>query len=805
MSRPRWMKLLRDLSLARGRMMMLVAAIAASVFAVALMLSTFTVMTREMNANYLGTNPASAFIEVDQVDEALIEAVRQQPNIADAEATAWVNGRVEVAPDQWMPLLLFVVPDFAHARISTVSPEAGAFPPPDGTILVERAVLTLLDSIQIGDALTVQTPNGTTQPITISGTIHDPSLAPAWQEQTVYGYITPGTLAAFGEDTTLHILKITVSNQPESVSAIETTVEQLTGWLRTQGRVVDEIRIPPPLRHPHQSQMNTVMLVFLAFSVLALILSAVLTATMIGGLLAQQIRQIGIMKAIGARSGQIAALYLVLVMGLGLIAAVIGILPGMWAARGFSSVVAQLLNLNVYRYDVPLWVYGALLLMGVLLPLLVAIRPIRRATRVTVRATLSDYGTTAAAFGSSRFESWLSRIQGINSSVLLAFRNTFRRRSRLILSLSLLGAAGGMFMTGLNTSSGWDSYIRMAAADRHYDLEVRLNMPQSVEQMRALLGGVDGVAQVESWSLIPAALARPNGLDIVRTYPDGGHGSFSLRSVPDGSTFMNTPMLSGRWLQAGDVNRVVLNQSALALFPEASVGSTVTLLIEGQPIRLEVIGVVRQILSPAAAYVTPATFAAAAHMQPNLANAVRVAMTSSAPEFTAAVTQRIEQALSLAGISVRVAVSEVLLDNATSGHVFVFIVTLLLIAVVMAVVGLLGLTSSMSTSVIERTREFGIMRSIGARSRTVLLNVISEGVMIGLMSYGIAVVVSLPLSFGMGAYLGEMSFRSPLPLIVAPLGLGLWLAILILGSTAASAFPARQAANLTVRETLAYV
>ncbi|MFN8527713.1 MAG: hypothetical protein U0670_03775 [Anaerolineae bacterium] len=62
MSRPRWMKLARDLMLARGRMMMLIAAIAASVFAVALMLSTFTVMTREMNVNYLDTSPASAFI-----------------------------------------------------------------------------------------------------------------------------------------------------------------------------------------------------------------------------------------------------------------------------------------------------------------------------------------------------------------------------------------------------------------------------------------------------------------------------------------------------------------------------------------------------------------------------------------------------------------------------------------------------------------------------------------------------------------------------------------------------------------------
>jgi putative ABC transport system permease protein len=804
MSRPRWMKLVRDLALARGRMAMLVVAIAASIFGVGLMLSTYTVITREMRVNYLGTNPASAFIELDRVDDALVAAVREQPNIADAEATAWVNGRVEVEPDQWLPLLLFVIPDFTQARISTVSPEAGAFPPPANSILVEREVLPMLN-LNIGNSLTVQIPNGTKQSVVISGTVHDPSLAPAWQEQTVYGYITPDTLITLGNEETLHILKITVRDHPDNISTIETTVEQLTGWLTTQGYSVDEIRIPPPLVHPHQSQMNTVMMVLLTFSLLALVLSAILTATMIGGLLAQQTRQIGMMKAIGARSSQLAVMYLLLVMGLGLAAAIIGTPLGILASRGFSSAVAQLLNLNIYSSEVPVWVYAVLLLMGILLPLMVAISPIRRATSVTVRETLGDYGVSMTAFGSHRLESWLSKLQGLNSTLLLAFRNTFRRRSRLILSLGLLGAAGAMFMTGLNTSSGWEHYVRIAAADRHYDLEVRFNNPQPEADIIELLTAVEGAEQVESWSLIPAAVARPNGLDIVRTYPDGGHGSFTLRDVPAGSTFINTPMLNGRWLQPDDTDAVVLNQSVLGLLPNAVVGSDIDLLIEGRLVTLRVVGVMRQVLSPATAYVTPQTFADALGQPVQMTNAVRVAMLSSDPEAVATVTQRIESVLAAANVRVSIAVSEALLDDAVSGHVFIFIAALILIAVVMAVVGILGLTSSMSTSVIERTREFGIMRSIGARTRTVLLNVISEGVFIGLMSYFIAVALSLPLSLGMGAYLGNMAFRSPLPLIVSPVGLGLWLVILLIGSIAASAFPAQQASKLTIRETLAHI
>jgi putative ABC transport system permease protein len=113
--------------------------------------------------------------------------------------------------------------------------------------------------------------------------------------------------------------------------------------------------------------------------------------------------------------------------------------------------------------------------------------------------------------------------------------------------------------------------------------------------------------------------------------------------------------------------------------------------------------------------------------------------------------------------------------------------------------------SSMGTSVIERTREFGVMRAIGAKSKTIMRNIISEGVFIGLMSWVIALPLSIPLTLGIDYLIGTMSFRSPLPLIVSPMGLVIWLSVIVVGSIAASAYPAQQASRLTVRETLAYV
>jgi len=511
MNSPRWKKLLRDLQSARGRMAMMVIAIAVSIFSVGTFLSAYTIARREMSRNYLGTNPASAFIELDRVDDALVKAVSEREGISEAEATSWVGGRAEISPNEWMPVLLFVVPDFETSHVSTVAPDAGAYPPSEQTILVEREVLPMLD-LNIGDAITIQTPNGTKQQIKISGTVHDPALAPAWQEQTVYGYITPATLAMLGEGETLNILKVIVSDEPYNVTAIESTVSELAVWLKAQGYVVHEIRIPPPGRHPHQSQMTSVITLFLVFSFMALLLSAILSATMINGLLVQQIRQIGIMKAIGARTLQITSLYLVLIVLLGIAASLIGVPLGIAAGRGFTGVIAQLLNLEIYSDAVPAWVYLVLILMGILIPLLVALDPILKATRITVRETLNDYGISRDASASSLRDGWLSRIRFFDNTLILALRNTFRRRGRLILTLSLLSSAGAMFMTGINVRAGWQAYLDQAAADRHYDLEIRFNAPVSTEQVDSLLANVPGVEKSEAWSLTPAALNRRDAL-----------------------------------------------------------------------------------------------------------------------------------------------------------------------------------------------------------------------------------------------------------------------------------------------------
>jgi putative ABC transport system permease protein len=184
---------------------------------------------------------------------------------------------------------------------------------------------------------------------------------------------------------------------------------------------------------------------------------------------------------------------------------------------------------------------------------------------------------------------------------------------------------------------------------------------------------------------------------------------------------------------------------------------------------------------------------------------VRMVLENHNPSSMNSVSQAIERNLERQGISIKVSISEGRLDGALNGHVYILIFALIAMSVLMATVGILGLMSTMSTSVVERTREFGIMRTIGGQSMTVLRNVIGEGIFIGILSWFIAIVLSLPLSAFVGNLIGTLAFRLPLPLVLSPSAMLLWLGLIVVGSIAASSYPAWKASQLTIRETLAHV
>jgi putative ABC transport system permease protein len=123
----------------------------------------------------------------------------------------------------------------------------------------------------------------------------------------------------------------------------------------------------------------------------------------------------------------------------------------------------------------------------------------------------------------------------------------------------------------------------------------------------------------------------------------------------------------------------------------------------------------------------------------------------------------------------------------------------------MGIVGCVGLSSTMSTNVLERTREFGIMHALGARTSTIRRLVVTEGIFIGVVSAMVAAIPMILLTAFVGRWIGNQFLNGPLPFRISMPGAMIWLVIVVVGATLATLAPANRASQLTVREALMYL
>ena len=111
---------------------------------------------------------------------------------------------------------------------------------------------------------------------------------------------------------------------------------------------------------------------------------------------------------------------------------------------------------------------------------------------------------------------------------------------------------------------------------------------------------------------------------------------------------------------------------------------------------------------------------------------------------------------------------------------------------------------TMGMNVLERTREIGIMRSIGAVDGEVMRTVIVEGMLIGGIAWFIGALLSFPITYLLSDIVSLAIFQSPIAVHFTYQGFVIWLLVVLALSAVASVLPARNAARLTIREVLAY-
>jgi putative ABC transport system permease protein len=478
-------------------------------------------------------------------------------------------------------------------------------------------------------------------------------------------------------------------------------------------------------------------------------------------------------------------------------------------AYGLALFIAGEMNFNLLGYRI---IPSALLiqiLVGLLVPLIAGLVPVIQGSRITVLRALSGgvAGDEQQAQAGEARVSWFDWMQvkvtrilamrGINvpRPFVISLRNTFRRKGRLALTLFTLTMGGAIFIAVFNVRVTLHDYIGQIGKYFTADVSIDFDTPYRLTEIKRKAMQVDGVQHVEGWQFVSGDLLDENGHILE---------NINVFGPPAESTLIEPILASGRWIEAGDVRKMAVSEGTLRYFPNLKPGDFLNLKIEGRDEVWEVVGIFKFVDREGVLAYAPYEYVSQMNNLANRSYSFRLVTERHDRPYQDAKAEELDSYFRSLGYKVRVAqAGRASLDTAVES-LDTLVVFLLIMAVLTAVVGSMGLTGTMGMNVLERTREIGIMRAIGADDRAVMRTVIAEGLVIGMISFVLAIILSIPFTYGLSTIVSLAVFESPIDVVFTYLGYAIWLGLVLILSALASILPARNAARLTIREVLAY-
>lgn len=294
-----------------------------------------------------------------------------------------------------------------------------------------------------------------------------------------------------------------------------------------------------------------------------------------------------------------------------------------------------------------------------------------------------------------------------------------------------------------------------------------------------------------------AAIELPNnGASSTQAIGSGRYGVFA---PPEDTTLLRVPVAEGRWPAPDELGAVVVSRNLQADEPGLELGADATLVFFDRRTPVRVVGVLEDV-SPAALYTNQVTLDAVTGL-PGVAGALRIV---TEPGAATQVASTLEDALVTSGWFPSFIMTRAVLRASMVDHFLIILILLGAAALAAILVGGLGLATSMSLNVLERTREIGIIRAIGATRMDVVRLLLLEGGAVALASVALAVLLSIPLSAIVTYLTGRHGLYVAVPLILTPAAMVGWLIVALLVAVVACLWPAQRAVRVPVRDVVAY-
>lgn len=713
-----------------------------------------------------------------------------------------ISIRYKISPeDDWELGTLVEREDYENQIYDLMILKEGEWPT-NGDIAVERLSSQYFGP-KINDSIIVQI-RGEEESLKISGLVRHPFVQPPLFGGQAHFFTDAEGLSAFGIPEG-YFGQLLVRVSPYSQDKAKEVAGDIRSELADMGYGVIVNLFQNPEEHWGRMFVEGINLVMQIMAIVSLFMSMVLVLNTFTALITQQTNQIGIIKAIGGKRYRIITMYLISVM----IYAGIALLIALPSSAVFSFYMSQwflnLFNIDYEVFQISTQAVTIQILSAFVIPILAILWPVLKGTAITVREAISSYGI-GADFHQNFIDKFVERVGAIFLPTIYAasLGNLFRRKGRLILTLTSLITAGIMFLIVMSLISSTHFTLDNEMARQNYDVRIGFTEDQEISEVLSITNEVAGVQSSEMWYSRNATILREGE----KLQDSAGLGA-QLIGVPSDTTMYQPIIMAGRWLEGSDQQEIVISQET-AESNQLNVGDTVTIDLGNLGSEnFQIVGLYRVIYG--SGYVVEPIYApleVVASLAGKSGSATQVLVNGlienidQEAEFAEVLKSRYEDA----GFGIDFYTTSARLEQREyANNQFNSVISMLLsLAMLTGMVGGIGLAGSLGISVIERTREIGVLRSIGARTKTIKRMFIMEGVLQGWISFLISTPFAFILAQPLARALGQTMLEVDLDFAFNYAAVGIWFVIVSIISIIASIAPARKAIKINVNEVLNY-
>lgn len=792
--RPRWKKVFSDLWDNKVRSLLVVFSIAVGVFSVGMISGAYVVIAHDMDASYASVDPANIRLWAGDFTDEIVKSISHISGVLEVEGRRTINVRIKAGPEKWISLDLLAIEDFQVTRINRLITLSGNPVPADRQLLLEQKVLKQLD-IHPGDRVEVQMPDSTVKSMQVAGIVLDQTTSAGDFLAPPLGYVNLDTVEWLGQPSTYNQLLVRVADLPNDLVHIRTVANNVSDKLEKAGNIVYRTRLSKTNEHPMAATVQAILGILGALGVLIVFLSSSLIANTLNALLSQHLQYIGVMKLIGARRLSIFGMYTVLILSFGLIALLIAVPAGGQGAYFLSNLIADQMNFQLQGYRIVPLAIILQVAISLIVPLAAGFLPVNNGSRIKVQRAINSSTVVNVPTRSRLADRLGHKMHWLPRPVSLSLRNTFRRKGRLVLTLFTLSMGVAIFIAVFNVQATLEQYVGNIGKYFLADVSLSFDRPYRNREVIETAHQVAGVKWVEGWAFLSAEALYSN---------DSVAETIQILAPPANSALVDPLLVDGRWLLPSDQKSLAVSEALLSTFPNLKPGDTLRLKIAGHKETWLVVGIFKFVGRDSVIAYTTYEYLSQRMNIANQAYSFRILGEEHGMNAQRQMSLALDQHFRSLGYRVNdVKPGLDTLQTASEG-LGILITFLLIMALLTAVVGSIGLTGTMGINVLERKREIGVMRAIGATDIRVFLSVITEGLLIGLLSWFIAALASFPISILLARIISQAIFNSPIDLAFTLNGFGIWMAVVVFLATVASLLPARNATRLTIREVLAY-